>query len=255
MPIMFPFSFLIRPSGICFCSRPWNGTRRGDQCQLGNESARTCEALCSSPPTHDTLVNRVRDTLIKKDTIIIKDTVKIKDTIIQIKMKPTEKRRKGPQQRAERRQFSDASAELTTDSYSHLTLVADFLKKYRYLRYEIQGHTDSRAMRVIIFSSRRRGRLRCAITCSARGFPIRASLPSATEKQSRLRRTRPRPEGRLTGACNSMSSIPMKIIKKLKVLEGNFQEQIKSAQIKVRPRPRRRRRPRLRTLLDISLCS
>jgi len=42
----------------------------------------------------NTLVNKVRDTLIKKDTIIIKDTVRIKDTIIQIKMKPTEKEEK-----------------------------------------------------------------------------------------------------------------------------------------------------------------
>jgi len=38
MPIMFPFSFLIKAIGkFAFCSRPWNGTRRGDQCQLGNE--------------------------------------------------------------------------------------------------------------------------------------------------------------------------------------------------------------------------
>jgi outer membrane protein OmpA-like peptidoglycan-associated protein len=57
--------------------------------------------------------------------------------------KPTEKETKALNTKLRAINFKTASAELTSDSYTALNFVVGFLKQYPYLRYEIQGHTDS----------------------------------------------------------------------------------------------------------------
>ena len=201
----------------------------------GMKAPEHAKPFVPPPPTHDTLVNRVRDTLIKKDTIIIKDTVKIKDTIIQIKMKPTEKEEKALSKELKGVNFQTASAELTTDSYSHLTLVADFLKKYRYLRYEIQGHTDSRgdASYNLLLSAAR--------AASVRNYLLSQGIPDSSIIAIGYGKTKPIAPNTTAAGRALNRRVQFNVIdtdedyKKLKVLEGNFQEQIKSAQIKGAP--------------------
>jgi len=78
-------------------------------------------------------------------------------------------------------------------------------------------------MRVIIFSSRRRR------AASVRNYLLSQGIPDSSiiaigygkNKADRAEHDR-RPEGRLTGACNSMSSILMKIIKKTQGVGRKF---------------------------------
>jgi len=187
------------------------------------------------PPRHDTLVTKVRDTLIKKDTIIVKDTLKIRDTIIQIKMKPSEKEEKALNKELKGVNFQTASAELTTDSYSHLTLVADFLKKYRYLRYEIQGHTDSRgdANYNLLLSAAR--------AASVRNYLLSQAIPDSSIIAIGYGKTKPIAPNKTAAGRALNRRVQFNVIetdedyKKLKVLEANFQEQIRAAQIKGAP--------------------
>jgi outer membrane protein OmpA-like peptidoglycan-associated protein len=59
------------------------------------------------------------------------------------KPQPTEKEEKALHKDVLGISFKTGSAALTDDSYAHLRNVAQFLKKYGYLQYEIQGHTDA----------------------------------------------------------------------------------------------------------------
>ncbi len=61
------------------------------------------------------------------------------DTLI----KPSEKDAKALNTKLQAINFKTNSAELTPASFKALDYVADFLRKYETLRYEIQGHTDS----------------------------------------------------------------------------------------------------------------
>jgi len=58
--------------------------------------------------------------------------------------KPTEKEQKVLYKKLSSINFKTGSAELTPESFVHLNFVVDFLKRYPHLRYEVQGHTDSR---------------------------------------------------------------------------------------------------------------
>ncbi len=58
--------------------------------------------------------------------------------------KPTKKEEKKLKMALSGINFKTGSAELTTSSYTHLNFIVNLLKQYSYLRYEIQGHTDSR---------------------------------------------------------------------------------------------------------------
>jgi outer membrane protein OmpA-like peptidoglycan-associated protein len=201
----------------------------------GMKAAEHAKPFVPPPPRHDTLVTRIRDTLIKKDTIIVKDTVKIRDTIIQIKMKPTEKEEKALSKELKGVNFQTASAELTSDSYSHLKLIADFLKKYRYLRYEIQGHTDSRgeATYNLLLSAAR--------AASVRNFLLGQAIPDSSIIAIGYGKTKPIAPNTTAAGRALNRRVQFNVIdtdedyKKLKVLEVNFQEQIRSAQIKGAP--------------------
>jgi outer membrane protein OmpA-like peptidoglycan-associated protein len=201
----------------------------------GMKAPEHAKPFVPPPPRHDTLVTRIRDTLIRKDTIIVKDTVKIRDTIIQIKMKPTEKEEKALSKELKGVNFQTASAELTSDSYSHLTLIADFLKKYRYLKYEIQGHTDSRgdATYNLLLSAAR--------AASVRNFLLGQGIPDSSIIAIGYGKTKPIAPNTTAAGRALNRRVQFNVIdtdenyKKLKVLEVNFQEQIRSAQIKGAP--------------------
>lgn len=197
---------------------------------------RPTPAVLTPPPAvHDTTVNTVRDTLIKKDTITIRDTIKIRDTIIEIKMKPTEKEEKALNKELKGVNFQTASAELTTDSYSHLTLIADFLKKYRYLKYEIQGHTDSRgdANYNLLLSAAR--------ASSVRTYLLSQGIPDSSIIAIGYGKTKPIAPNTTAAGRALNRRVQFNVIEtnedyqKLRALETNFQEQIRSAQIKGAP--------------------
>jgi len=58
--------------------------------------------------------------------------------------KPTEKEEKVLETKLRQINFKTGSAELTPNSSAFVRYAADFLKQYPHLKYEIQGHTDSR---------------------------------------------------------------------------------------------------------------
>jgi outer membrane protein OmpA-like peptidoglycan-associated protein len=198
----------------------------------GMKAPEHAKAFVPPPARHDTLVTKIRDTLVKKDTIIVKDTIKIRDTIIQIKMKPTEKEEKALSKELKGVNFQTASAQLTTDSYTHLTLIADFLKKYRYLRYEIQGHTDSRgdANYNLLLSAAR--------AASVRNYLLGQGIPDSSIIAIGYGKTKPIAPNTTAAGRALNRRVQFNVIdtdadyKKLKALEATFQDQIRSAQIK-----------------------
>jgi len=58
--------------------------------------------------------------------------------------KPTVQEEKRLRKELEGVLFNTGTAELTTSSYNHLNFIVELVRQYSYLRYEIQGHTDSR---------------------------------------------------------------------------------------------------------------
>jgi outer membrane protein OmpA-like peptidoglycan-associated protein len=182
------------------------------------------------PPIHDTL--RLRDTVIHNDTTIIKDTLKVRDTIIQLKMRPTETEEKALNKELKGVNFQTSSAELTTDSYSHLTLVANFLKKYPYLRYEIQGHTDSRGddLTNLLLSAARAG--------SVRAFLISQTIPDSAIIAIGYGKTKPIGSNETAAGRALNRRVQFMVIEnqadylRLRALEKDFQDRVRAAQIK-----------------------
>jgi outer membrane protein OmpA-like peptidoglycan-associated protein len=181
-------------------------------------------------PLHDTL--RVRDTVTKIDTVTKKDTVKVTDTIIQLKFRPTEKEEKALNKELKGVNFQTASAELTTDSYSHLSLIVDFLKKYPYLHYEIQGHTDSRGDDItnLLLSAARAG--------SVRNFLVTKGVPDSSVIAIGYGKTKPIGPNETAAGRALNRRVQFVVIEKkeeydrLKVLEKDFQEKVREAAIK-----------------------
>ncbi len=182
------------------------------------------------PPAHDTLT--VRDTVTRKDTLIQKDTVRVRDTIIQIKMRPTEKEEKALNKELKAVNFQTASAELLTDSYNHLNLIAEFLKKYPYLRYEVQGHTDGRGedLMNLLLSAARAG--------SVRNYLVTQGIPDSCVIAIGYGKTKPIAPNTTASGRAQNRRVQFVVIEsneeylRLRALEKQFQEQVKEAQIK-----------------------
>jgi len=181
-------------------------------------------------PVHDTL--RIRDTLIKKDTVIHKDTLRFRDTIIQLKMRPTEKEEKALTKELKGVNFQTASAELTTDSYAHLGLIVGFLKKYQYLRYEIQGHTDSRG------DDNYNLLLSAARAASVRNYLVNQGVADSSVIAIGYGKTKPIASNANAAGRALNRRVQFVVIEtpddftRLKALEADFQERVKAAQIK-----------------------
>jgi outer membrane protein OmpA-like peptidoglycan-associated protein len=182
------------------------------------------------PPVHDTVM--LRDTVTKKDTLVQKDTVKVKDTIIQLKFRPTEKEEKALNKELKAVNFQTASAELLTDSYNHLNLIAEFLKKYPYLKYEVQGHTDGRGddLMNLLLSAARAG--------SVRSYLISQGIPDSSVIAIGYGKTKPIGPNTTASGRAQNRRVQFVVIEtndeyiRLKALEKQFQEQVKEAQIK-----------------------
>jgi outer membrane protein OmpA-like peptidoglycan-associated protein len=184
------------------------------------------------PPVHDTLRINLYDTLVKKDTVIRKDTVKTRDTIIQLKLRPTEKEEKALTKELKGVNFQTASAELTTDSYAHLGLIVGFLKKYQYLRYEIQGHTDSRG------DENYNLLLSAARAASVRNYLTNQGIPDSSIIAIGYGKTKPIASNNTAAGRALNRRVQFVVIEteddymRLKMLEAQFQERVKAAEIK-----------------------
>jgi outer membrane protein OmpA-like peptidoglycan-associated protein len=180
-------------------------------------------------PVHDTTI--VRDTIIKKDTLILHDTTRVRDTINVIRMMPTEKEEKALNKELKGVNFKTASAELTTDSYTHLATVATFLKQYSYLRYEAQGHTDA------VGGDDYNLLLSAARAASVRNFLLGQGIPDSSLIAIGYGKTRPIATNKTAAGRALNRRVQFEVIKndedyaRLKVLEADFRERVRAAQI------------------------
>jgi outer membrane protein OmpA-like peptidoglycan-associated protein len=186
--------------------------------------------LVPPPPIHDTLTKR--DTVIKTETVITKDTLRFRDTIIQLKLRPTEKEEKALNKELKGVNFQTASAELTSDSYKHLNLIVTFLKKYQYLRYEIQGHTDSRGEDTYNLL------LSAARAASVRNYLLQQGIPDSSIIAIGYGKTKPIAPNTTAAGRALNRRVQFVVIEtdddyqRLKALEADFQERVQAAQIK-----------------------
>jgi outer membrane protein OmpA-like peptidoglycan-associated protein len=147
--------------------------------------------------------------------------------------KPTAKEEKALNKALRAINFKTASAELNTDSYTALMSIATFLKQYPFLRYEVQGHTDSRGnddYNLLLSAAR---------AASVRSYLIdQQGIPDATLIAIGYGETRPIATNATAQGRALNRRVEFKVIEtnedyqSLKVLEADFMERVKAAQIK-----------------------
>jgi outer membrane protein OmpA-like peptidoglycan-associated protein len=147
--------------------------------------------------------------------------------------KPTAKEEKALNKALRAINFKTASAELTSDSYTALMSIATFLKQYPYLRYEVQGHTDSRGNEGYNLL------LSAARAASVRGYlGSQQSIPDSTLIAIGYGKTRPIATNATAQGRALNRRVEFKVIdtkedyQRLKLLEADFHERVKAAQIK-----------------------
>ena len=147
--------------------------------------------------------------------------------------KPTPKEEKALNKALRAINFKTASAELTTDSYTALLSIANFLKQYPYLRYEVQGHTDSRGnddYNLLLSAAR---------AASVRYYLVgQQNIPDSTLIAIGYGKTRPIATNKTAQGRALNRRVEFKVIdtkedyQRLKVLEADFKDRVKAAQIK-----------------------
>ncbi len=147
--------------------------------------------------------------------------------------KPTAKEEKALNKALRAINFKTASAELTTDSYTALMSIATFLKQYPYLRYEVQGHTDSRgndSYNLLLSAAR---------AASVRFYLVgQQGIPDSTLIAIGYGKTRPIATNNTAQGRALNRRVEFKVIdtkedyQRLKLLEADFKERVKAAQIK-----------------------
>jgi outer membrane protein OmpA-like peptidoglycan-associated protein len=147
--------------------------------------------------------------------------------------KPTVKEEKALNKALRAINFKTASAELTTDSYTGLMQIATFLKQYAYLRYEIQGHTDSRGnddYNLLLSAAR---------AASVRFYLVgQQGVPDSNLIAIGYGKTRPIASNNTAQGRALNRRVEFKVIEtkeeyqRLKQLEADFKERVKTAQIK-----------------------
>jgi outer membrane protein OmpA-like peptidoglycan-associated protein len=147
--------------------------------------------------------------------------------------KPTVKEEKALNKALRAINFKTASAELTTDSYSALMSIGTFLKQYPFLKYEIQGHCDSRGNEDYNLL------LSAARAASVRGYLVtQQGIPDSTLIAIGYGKTRPIATNATAQGRALNRRVEFKIIEtkedyqRLKLLEADFHERVKAAQIK-----------------------
>ena len=147
--------------------------------------------------------------------------------------KPTVKEEKALNKALRAINFKTASAELTTDSYTALMQIAAFLKQYPYLRYEVQGHTDSRGNDNynLLLSAARAGSVRFYLV-GQQGIPD-STLIAIGYGKTRPIATNTTAQGRALNRRVEFKVIDTKEdYQRLKLLEADFKDRVKAAQIK-----------------------
>jgi outer membrane protein OmpA-like peptidoglycan-associated protein len=157
-----------------------------------------------------------------------KDTDGCPDTLV----KPTEKETKVLNTKLRAINFKTASAELIAASYTALDYVAEFLKLYPHLRYEIQGHTDDQGSDDynLLLSAARAGTVRSYLL--SRGTPDSAliaigygeTVPIADNKTAAGRALNRRVEFKIIETNDEFNV--------LKIKEAEFREKVQAAKIK-----------------------
>jgi outer membrane protein OmpA-like peptidoglycan-associated protein len=146
--------------------------------------------------------------------------------------KPTAKEEKALNKALRAINFKTASAELTTDSYTALMSIVNFLKQYSFLKYEIQGHTDSRGnddYNLLLSAAR---------AASVRYYLANQGVPDSTIIAIGYGKTRPIAPNTTAQGRALNRRVEFKVIEtsddyqRLKLLEADFKERVKSAQIK-----------------------
>ncbi len=146
--------------------------------------------------------------------------------------KPTAKEEKALNKALRAINFKTASAELTTDSYTALMSIVNFLKQYPFLKYEIQGHTDSRGNDDynLLLSAARAASVRYYLVSQGVSDSVIIAIgygktrPIATNNTAQGRALNRRVEFKVIETNEDYS--------RLKLLEADFKERVKAAQIK-----------------------
>jgi outer membrane protein OmpA-like peptidoglycan-associated protein len=146
--------------------------------------------------------------------------------------KPTAKEEKALNKALRAINFKTASAELTTDSYTALMSIVNFLKQYPFLKYEIQGHTDIRGnddYNLLLSAAR---------AASVRYYLVSQNVPDSTIIAIGYGKTRPIATNTTAQGRALNRRVEFKVIEtnedytRLKLLEADFKERVRSAQIK-----------------------
>jgi outer membrane protein OmpA-like peptidoglycan-associated protein len=146
--------------------------------------------------------------------------------------KPTLKEEKALNKALRAINFKTASAELTEDSYTALNSIVAFLKQYPFLKYEIQGHTDSRGnddYNLLLSAAR---------AASVRYYLVSQSVPDSMVIAIGYGKTRPIESNNTAQGRALNRRVEFKVIeqvdeyRRLLLLEADFKERVRSAQIK-----------------------
>jgi len=146
--------------------------------------------------------------------------------------KPTVQEEKKLRKELEGVLFNTGTAELTTESYNHLNFIVTLVRQYSYLRYEIQGHTDSRgddAYNLILSAARAKAVRDYLIE---RGFPAENIIaigygetkPIGSNNTAAGRTLNRRVEFHIIDTDDQYNALRMR--------EGEFEDELRRAKIK-----------------------
>jgi outer membrane protein OmpA-like peptidoglycan-associated protein len=204
------------------------GTRENDGCPVFDQDKDGIPDSLDKCPRAPENYNGYMDEDGCPDTLPKVDTVKPKvDTV-----KPTVKEMEVLNTKLRDINFKTGSAELLPVSFAALDYAVGFLKQYPLLRYEVQGHTDSRGGDDLnlLLSAARAASVRTYLI--ARGIPDSSLIaigygktkPIATNNTATGRALNRRVEFKFIETAQEYST--------LKVEESMFQERIREAELK-----------------------
>jgi len=150
------------------------------------------------------------------------------DTLV----KPTEKETKALNTNLRNINFKTGSAELTSASYAALDYVITFLRQYEHLRYEVQGHTDSRGSDEynLVLSAARAG--------SVRAYLLSKGIPESRVIAIGYGETMPIADNNTASGRARNRRVEFRIVEtkeeyeRLKQQEAMFRERVREAKIK-----------------------
>ncbi len=146
--------------------------------------------------------------------------------------KPTEQEQKVLYTKLAAINFKTGSAELTSASFVHLNFVADFLKKYGHLKYEIQGHTDSQG------GNEYNLLLSAARAASVRGYLMQKAVPDSQLISVGYGEERPVADNKTAKGRAMNRRVEFRVIEskeeyeQLKIRSAEFRQRVEGAKIR-----------------------